>query len=67
MYCMQKSNKSIARYHLLMILSAVDNEFSVKEGLRIREYLAEEFPFRVNLDNELTLSLRFGQRPGRTF
>ncbi len=50
---MQKSNKSIAGYHLLMILSAVDNEFSPEEGLKIQEYLAEEFPFRMNLDNEL--------------
>lgn len=50
---MQKSNKSIAGYHLLMILSAVDNEFSPEEGLKIQEYLSEEFPFRMNLDNEI--------------
>ena len=50
---MQKSNKPIAGYHLLMILSAVDHEFSPKEGLKIQEYLSEEFPFRINLDNEL--------------
>ncbi|MDO5105766.1 TerB family tellurite resistance protein [Capnocytophaga sp.] len=50
---MQKSNKSIAGYHLLMLLSAVDNEFSAEEGLKIREYLAAEFPFRMNLDDEL--------------
>ncbi|MDO4225510.1 MAG: TerB family tellurite resistance protein [Bergeyella zoohelcum] len=50
---MQKSNKSIAGYHLLMILSAVDNVFSPEEGIKIQEYLAEEFPFRINLDNEL--------------
>lgn len=50
---MQKSNKSIAGYHLLMILSAVDNEFAPEEGMKIQEYLAEEFPFRMNLDNEL--------------
>ncbi|MDO4763639.1 MAG: TerB family tellurite resistance protein [Flavobacteriaceae bacterium] len=50
---MQKSNKSIAGYHLLMILSAVDNEFSPEEGIKIQEYLANEFPFRMNLDNEL--------------
>ncbi|MHA6697472.1 tellurite resistance TerB family protein [Chryseobacterium sp. A301] len=50
---MQKSNKSIAGYHLLMILSSVDNEFSPEEGLKIQEYLAEEFPFRINLDNEI--------------
>ncbi|WKS94357.1 TerB family tellurite resistance protein [Riemerella columbina] len=52
---MQKSNKSIAGYHLLMILSAVDYEFQPEEGLVIREYLAEEFPFRMNLDNEMAI------------
>ena len=50
---MKKSNKSIAGYHLLMILSAVDHKFSPEEGIKIQEYLAEEFPFKVNLDNEL--------------
>lgn len=50
---MQKSNKSIAGYHLLMILSSVDFEFAPEEGLLIQEYLAEEFPFKMNLDNEL--------------
>lgn len=52
---MQKSNKSIAGYHLLMILSSVDGEFAPEEGLKIQEYLAEEFPFRMNLDNELDI------------
>lgn len=50
---MQKSNKPIAGYHLLMILSSVDHEFAPEEGLKIKEYLEEEFPFRINLDNEL--------------
>ena len=50
---MQKSNKSIAGYHLLMILSSVDGDFAPEEGMKIQEYLAEEFPFRMNLDNEL--------------
>lgn len=50
---MQKSNKSIAGYHLLMILSAVDGHFAPEEGIKIQEYLQEEFPFHVNLDNEL--------------
>lgn len=52
---MHKSNKSIAGYHLLMILSAVDYEFSPEEGIKIQEYLAEEFPFRMNLDDELDI------------
>lgn len=50
---MQKSNKSIAGYHLLMILSSVDGEFAPQEGLMIQQYLADEFPFKMNLDNEL--------------
>ncbi len=52
---MQKSNKSIAGYHLLMILSSVDGEFAPAEGLKVQEYLAEEFPFKMNLDNELDI------------
>lgn len=50
---MQKSNKSIAGYHMLMILSSVDGDFAPEEGIKIQEYLADEFPFRMNLDNEL--------------
>ena len=50
---MRKTNKSIAGYHLLMILSAVDYKFHASEEQVIREYLEEEFPFHVNLDNEL--------------
>ena len=50
---MQKSNKSIAGYHILMILSSVDGDFAPEEGLKVQEYLSEEFPFRMNLDNEL--------------
>lgn len=49
----KKSNKSIAGYHLLMILSAVDEEFSPEEGMLIQQYLADEFPFKMNLDDEL--------------
>lgn len=50
---MHKSNKSVAGYHLLMILSSVDGEFAPEEGMKVQEYLIEEFPFRINLDNEL--------------
>ncbi len=52
---MQKSNKPIAGYHLLMILSSVDGEFAPEEGMLIQEYLAEEFPFKMNLDSELEI------------
>lgn len=52
---MQKSNKPIAGYHLLMILSSVDGVFAPEEGMKIQEYLYEEFPFRIDLDNELDI------------
>lgn len=52
---MQKSNKSIAGYHILMILSSVDGEFAPEEGMKIQEYLAKEFPFRMDLDDELDI------------
>jgi hypothetical protein len=41
-----------------MILSSVDGEFAPEEGMLVQQYLADEFPFRMNLDNELeTLAL----------
>lgn len=46
-------NKTIAGYHLLMILSAVDFKVSVREDMVIRSYLAEEFPIHVNLDRQM--------------
>ena len=48
-------NKTIAGYHLLMILSAVDYRFHVKEEGIIREYLFQEFPFQVNLDKQMEI------------
>ena len=48
-----RMNKTIAGYHLLMILSAVDFRFSGKEDEVIRHYLYQEFPFHVNLDKEM--------------
>lgn len=48
-------NKTIAGYHLLMILSAVDFRISAEEDKVIREYLVQEFPFRVNLDKEMAV------------
>jgi hypothetical protein len=48
-----RMNKTIAGYHLLMILSAVDYNFHIEEEKVIREYLFQEFPFQVNLDNEI--------------
>jgi hypothetical protein len=50
-----RMNKTIAGYHLLMILSAVDFRISANEDEVIREYLVEEFPFHVNLDREMAI------------
>lgn len=46
-------NKTIAGYHLLMILSAVDFRISGEEDLVIRHYIVNEFPFHVNLDKQM--------------
>lgn len=48
-----RTNKTIAGYHLLMILSAVDHRVSGAEDAVIREYLFKEFPFNVNLDPQM--------------
>jgi len=50
-----RMNKTIAGYHLLMILSAVDFRISWQEDKVIRDYLLHEFPFRVNLDKEMEI------------
>lgn len=47
-----RMNKTIAGYHLLMILSAVDFKLSSAEDLVIRDYLVQEIPFRISLDKE---------------
>jgi hypothetical protein len=51
----RKLNKTIAGYHLLMILSAVDRRFHVEEDLVIRDFLVHEFPFEVDLDNQMEI------------
>lgn len=48
-----RMNKTIAGYHLLMILSAVDLKVTSQEDMVIRDYLAEEFPFHVSLDRQM--------------
>ena len=48
-------NKTVAGYHLLMILSAVDFRVGFAEDRVIRDYLVTEFPFRVNLDREMAI------------
>jgi len=51
----KRLNKTIAGYHLLMILSAVDYRVNAEEDKVIRDYLVHEFPFRVNLDREMAI------------
>lgn len=53
-----RMNKTIAGYHLLMILSAVDFRVGGKEDAVIRQYLAHEFPFHVNLDKQMEVISR---------
>ena len=50
-----RMNKTMAGYHILMILSAVDFRFNVKEDEVIRKYLVQEFPFHVSLDRQMTI------------
>ena len=50
-----RMNKTMAGYHLLMILSAVDFRIGWEEDQVIRSYLVEEFPFHVNLDREMAI------------
>ena len=54
----QRMNKTIAGYHLLMILSAVDFRIGSKEDMVIRNYLVIEFPFHVNLDKQMEVISR---------
>lgn len=50
-----RMNKAIAGYHMLMILSSVDRKYSVEEENIIREYLVNEFPIQIPLDNEMDI------------
>ncbi|CAN5458251.1 hypothetical protein BH10BAC1_BH10BAC1_21790 [soil metagenome] len=52
---MAKMNKVMAGYHMLMILSQVDGDFDKAEGKVIVDYLTATFPFRVNLDGEMSV------------
>jgi hypothetical protein len=47
-------NKAIAGFHILTILSEVDNDFDPREGLVIVDYLKENFPpLPISLDKEM--------------
>ncbi len=45
--------RAIAGYHLLMLLTVVDNKINVKEDIVIRDWLSTEFKFTPNLDDEM--------------
>jgi hypothetical protein len=50
-----KMNKAVAGYHMLMILSELDGEFDGNEGLVVIRYLKDNFPFHINMDNEVEI------------
>jgi hypothetical protein len=50
-----RMNKTIAGYHMLMILSAVDFRINAEEDAVIRHYMVTEFPFHVNLDKQMEI------------
>ena len=45
--------RAIAGYHLLMLLTVVDNKLNGKEDIVIRDSLSTEFNFTPNLDDEM--------------
>ncbi len=46
-------NKAEAGYHMLQLLSALDGKFGPNEDLVIRNYLVENYPFRVEMDGAI--------------
>jgi len=52
---LMKMNKTIAGYHILMILSAVDNKFTPGEDRVIADYMERSTPFKINLDSEMEI------------
>ncbi len=57
----KKFNKTEAGYHMLQLLSAVDGKFGPKEDLIIRNYLVENYPFRVELDGAIDALSKLNQ------
>ena len=52
---MSKKKQAISGYHLLMILSAVDNKFNAKEDMVIKDWMDKKFPPFADLDAELEI------------
>lgn len=53
--------KTIAGYHMLMILSAVDGQFNAREDKIIKKYLAETFRSDIDLDAEMEVLSSLGR------
>lgn len=51
-------NTPRAGYHMLQILSAADGKLDPNKDLIIRNYIANEFPFTINLDYETEILSR---------
>jgi hypothetical protein len=49
----RRLNKTEAGYHMLQLLSMVDDSFSINEELIIKNYLVENYPFHVSLDGAM--------------
>jgi hypothetical protein len=47
-----KLTKAIAGYHMLMILSEIDNNIHKEEGKVILRFLAENFPHNGNIEKQ---------------
>ena len=47
-----KFNKSIAGYHMLVLLSEVDGYFDDAEKAVVEEYIQKNFPIPINLETE---------------
>lgn len=46
-------NKSVAGYHMLMLLSNLDGDFNKVEGDLMIDYMREALPEKFNLDEEI--------------
>ncbi|MDO5510365.1 MAG: TerB family tellurite resistance protein [Weeksellaceae bacterium] len=49
----KKTNKLIAGFHILNIISTANNDIDGASDKVIRDYLAHYSPFKLNLDDEL--------------
>ncbi len=50
---MSQKQKAISGYHILMLISNADRNFSGAEGKIIVDFMTENFPSRFDFDNEI--------------